>query len=114
MPVCHASLFRGDFAGAFELHTLSLLDHTLLPSLCTLTLADARCSFFFFLQMFIPGQHMVQDRSRHIAVFVGSSRYLFPVEKTRAARHVRLILAGTVAYALRNDGRSCVDDKRYF
>ena len=40
----HATpVFRGDFAHALELHTLSLPDHTLLPSLCTLTHADARC-----------------------------------------------------------------------
>ena len=38
---------------------------------------------FFFWKMFIPGQHMVQDRSRH--VFVGSRRLL-------STSHVRVIV----------------------
>ena len=41
--------------------------------------------FFFFWKMFIPGQHMVQDRSRHIVVFVGSRR-LF------STSHVRVVV----------------------
>ena len=31
---------------------------------------DPTLHFFFFWTIFIPGQHKVQDRSRHIAVFV--------------------------------------------
>ena len=41
--------------------------------------------FFFFWKMFIPGQHVVQDRSRHIVVFVGSRRLL-------STSHVRVIV----------------------
>ena len=50
--------------------------------LCDTPAVQPVWSSFFFLKMFIPGQHMVQDQSWHIAVFVGSSRYLFPIKYT--------------------------------